>query len=61
MNALVTKLRCRGCVFWYNPMKESRGECRRFPPSHADAGRRDVFPKTFADEWCGEFEERINE
>jgi len=39
--------KCERCLFW------KEGRCRRFPPAMIEG-----WPRTQADDWCGEFEEK---
>ncbi len=35
-------------------------ECRKTPPTYSGTGRRGNFPLVFADDWCGDFELKVN-
>lgn len=58
-------MRCRDCRFWYgddkNPDFPDPHDCRRYAPRprmvHLDEMPREavVWPRTEANDWCGEF------
>lgn len=44
---------CATCA--YSEMNGDEGECRRSPPNiFGDYNRVTVWPRVFADQWCGE-------
>lgn len=53
-------MRCAQCKFW-KAKSSNIGQCRRYPPgiTFSDSGEQkpweDVFPRTTAHSWCGEF------
>jgi hypothetical protein len=52
------KRACANCDFWDKNERVARGVCRRDPPK-ADSAM--LWPATNADDWCGEFEPRMDE
>ncbi len=53
---------CKNCYFWKAwPTAPEAGTCQRYPPlpdQRQDADRSHTFPRTLAQEWCGEFQDR---
>lgn len=64
--------KCENC-FFYIPLDQFIGECRRYPPTTAvvensswdnlghynSAGWESTFPRSTPDEGCGEFREKL--
>jgi hypothetical protein len=47
--------RCDACRFWDPPKHGNSltGICRRHPPAYTSV-RKDIWPHTHSDDWCGE-------
>ena len=55
--------KCGSCRFWRDLEDDGLGLCRRRSPTeavkvHPDLCSSDLWPTTFTDWWCGEFEPR---
>ena len=63
---------CRACRFWYKYPAHPGGECRRYAPRAVAVTEKDIeeaednhperfvwFIETSADDWCGEFEPKV--
>ncbi len=53
------KIACRFCRYWEGNLVISKATCRRYPPpaykSSFIGAWSPVWPKTYRNEWCGEF------
>ena len=47
--------RCEFCTFWRRNSDPQAGHCHHNSPAMDDAGRS-RWPRTSADDWCGQFE-----
>jgi len=54
---------CGKCVYWHSS-ESSKGECRRHAPQTVvfkvddEVQYESTFPKTKAEDWCGDFESK---
>jgi hypothetical protein len=53
---------CKSCCFFVPHKNSSYGDCRRYPPMimEEDSGCTFSFSVSAIDDWCGEYQRRVN-
>lgn len=54
----MSEANCRHCLYFDNPLKQSKGDCLRYPPQVVPnfmSGEVNARPSVTPLNWCGEF------